>query len=47
MTLEANLDDLRQHAEDFDRRVGFTYTVLSVPGDEVIGWVYVYGSRQE
>ena len=47
MTLEANLDDLRQHAEDFDRRVGFTYTVLSVPGDEVIGCVYVYGSRQE
>ena len=47
MTLEANLDDLRQHAEDFDRRVGFTYTVLSVPVDEVIGCVYVYGSRQE
>jgi hypothetical protein len=47
MTLEANLDDLRQHAEDFDRRVGFTYTVLSVPGGEVIGCVYVYGSRQE
>lgn len=47
MTLEANLDDLREHAEDFDRRVGFTYTVLSVPGDDVIGCVYIYGSRHE
>ncbi|GAA3481573.1 N-acetyltransferase [Streptomyces yanii] len=46
MSLEANLDDLRRHAEDFDRRVGFTYTVLSVPGDDVIGCVYIYGSRQ-
>ncbi|MFF3879334.1 GNAT family N-acetyltransferase [Streptomyces sp. NPDC001978] len=47
MTLEANLDDLRRHAEDFERRVGFTYTVLSVPGDDVIGCVYIYGSRHE
>ncbi|WP_231929520.1 hypothetical protein [Micromonospora inositola] len=47
MTLEANLDDLRQHAEDFDRRVGFTYTVLSVPEDDVIGCVYIYSSRHE
>jgi hypothetical protein len=47
MTLEANLDDLRQHAEDFERRIGFTYTVLSVPEDDVIGCVYIYGSRHE
>lgn len=47
MTLEANLDDLRRHAEDFERRTGFTYTVLSVPGGDVIGCVYVYGSRSE
>ncbi|MEV5463131.1 GNAT family N-acetyltransferase [Streptomyces sp. NPDC002788] len=47
MTLEANLDDLRRHAEDFDRRVGFTYTVLSVPDGDVVGCVYIYGSRHE
>lgn len=47
MTLEANLEDLRRHAEDFDRRVGFTYTVLSAPGDDVIGCVYIYGSRHD
>ncbi|WNM35351.1 N-acetyltransferase [Streptomyces sp. Li-HN-5-11] len=47
MTLEANLEDLRRHAEDFDRRVGFTYTVLSNPGGDVIGCVYMYGSRHD
>jgi hypothetical protein len=47
MTLEANLDDLRRHAQDFELRRGFTYTVLSVPEDDVIGCVYIYGSRQE
>ncbi|OIK23277.1 GNAT family N-acetyltransferase [Streptomyces malaysiense] len=47
MSPEANLDDLRRHAEDFDRRVGFTYTVLSVPEDDVIGCVYIYRSRQD
>ncbi|MEU2748581.1 N-acetyltransferase [Streptomyces collinus] len=47
MTLEANLGDLRRHAEDFDRRVGFTYSVLSVPDADVVGCVYIYGSRHE
>jgi hypothetical protein len=47
MTLEANLEDLRRHAEDFEQRVGFTYTVLSVAEDDVIGCVYIYGSRHE
>ncbi|MEW2270143.1 GNAT family N-acetyltransferase [Streptomyces griseofuscus] len=47
MSLEANLEDLRRHAEDFERRSGFTYTVLSVPGNDVIGCVYIYGSRQD
>jgi hypothetical protein len=36
----------RISGEDFDQCIGLTYTVLSVPGDEVIGCVYVYGSRQ-
>ncbi|GAA1325422.1 N-acetyltransferase [Actinocatenispora thailandica] len=47
MTLQANLADLRRHADDFERRVGFTYTVRSVPGGDVIGCVYIYGSRTE
>ncbi|WP_245607129.1 GNAT family N-acetyltransferase [Pseudonocardia spinosispora] len=42
MTLEANLSDLRRHADDFAARRGFTFTVLD-PGDgDVIGCVYLY-----
>lgn len=44
MTLEENLRDLERHADDFERRAGFTYTVLD-PGSDVIGCVYVYPSR--
>jgi hypothetical protein len=47
MTLEANLGDLRRHADDFTRRVGFTFTVLD-PGDrDVIGCVYLYPSASD
>lgn len=47
MSLDQNLDDLRRHADDFERRTGFTFTVLD-PGDgDVIGCVYVYPSRSE
>ena len=45
MTLEENLADLVRHAEDFERRTGFTYTVLApTDGDPpvVIGCVYIY-----
>lgn len=41
MSLEANLADLRRHAVDFQRRVGFTYTVLDQDND-VIGCAYIY-----
>ena len=41
MALEDNLSDLRQHADDFARRGGFTFTVLD-PTDDVIGCVYLY-----
>lgn len=43
MSLEANRQDLIDHARDFEERVGFTYSVLDV--DEVIGCVYIYPSR--
>jgi hypothetical protein len=45
MTAEANLADLVRHAEDFERRTGFTYTVLAPTEDDpptVIGCVYIY-----
>jgi hypothetical protein len=47
MTLEQNLGDLERHALDFARRAGFTYTVLTPEGDDVLGCVYIYPSRDE
>ena len=41
MTLEENRADLQRHANDFENRSGFTYTVLELGGD-VVGCVYVY-----
>ena len=43
MTLESNLADLVRHANDFENRSGFTYSILD--GDDVIGCVYIYPSR--
>lgn len=42
MSIDENLRDLVQHADDFRRRVGFTYSVMN--DDEVIGCVYIYPS---
>jgi hypothetical protein len=47
MALEQNLGDLERHALDFAQRVGFTYTVLTPEGDDVLGCVYIYPSRDE
>lgn len=44
MSLEDNLADLRQHAEDFRQRVGFTYSARE--HDELVGCVYIYPSEQ-
>jgi hypothetical protein len=44
LSLAENLRDLQRHSEDFERRVGFTYTVLD-DRDRVIGCVYIYPSR--
>ena len=41
MTLERNLQDLKRHAADFERRAGFTYTVLDNE-DDVFGCLYIY-----
>jgi hypothetical protein len=42
MTLEENRRDLERHASDFERRAGFTYTVLERATGDVIGCVYIY-----
>ncbi len=47
MPLERNLEDLRRHADDFANRAGFTYSVIEVPGDDVIGCVYIYPARDD
>ena len=44
-SLEDNLRDLQRHADDFERRTGFTYTVLDPATDDVIGCVYIYPHR--
>jgi hypothetical protein len=41
MTPEQNLGDLRQHAEEFAQRSGFTYTVLDPTGTLCLGCVYI------
>ena len=41
MSLADNADDLVAHADDFEARHGFTYTVLD-RDDDVIGCVYIY-----
>ena len=43
MTLESNLADLVRHANDFENRSGFTYSILDA--DDVIGCVYIYPSQ--
>ena len=47
MTLEENLADLERHARDFAERAGFTYTVLALGSDDVLGCVYIYPARDE
>jgi hypothetical protein len=47
MSLESNLADLVRHAEDFEQRRGFTFTVLDPADGDVIGCLYVYPSKDE
>lgn len=43
MSLEDNRLDLVRHADDFESRRGFTYSILD-DTDDVIGCVYIYPS---
>lgn len=42
MSLDDNAADLRRHAEHFETRRGFTYTVLDPSESDVIGCLYIY-----
>ena len=42
-----NLRDLQAHAADFEKRAGFTYTVLDPATGDVIGCVYIYPEESE
>jgi len=42
-----NLRDLQRHADDFENRRGFTYTVVDPATGEVIGCVYIYPDDSE
>ncbi len=44
--LDENLNDLRGHADDFENRKGFTYTVLDPSTGDVIGCVYIYPDKR-
>ena len=46
-SIEDNLRDLRRHADDFENRRGFTYTVLDPATADVIGCVYIYPDRDD
>jgi L-amino acid N-acyltransferase YncA len=45
--IDDNLRDLQGHADDFENRLGFTYTVLDPPTEDVIGCVYIYPAKGE
>jgi hypothetical protein len=42
-----NLRDLRRHADDFQHRRGFTYTVLDLVTSDVLGCVYIYPTKDD
>jgi hypothetical protein len=46
-SLEDNLRDLQAHADDFENRTGFTYTVLDPATGDVLGCVYIYPDAGE
>jgi len=47
MSIEDNLSDLEEHAQEFVERRGFTYTVLEAGSDEVIGCVYILRPKDQ
>lgn len=46
LSLEQNLADLEEHADDFEHRRGFTFTVMDSVDMSIIGCVYLYPPRR-
>jgi hypothetical protein len=46
-SLAENLRDLKRHADDFQNRAGFTYTIVDPENGDVIGCVYIYPDKTE
>jgi ribosomal protein S18 acetylase RimI-like enzyme len=46
-SIDDNLRDLQGHADDFENRIGFTYTVLDPATEDVIGCVYIYPAKSD
>ena len=46
-SLEDNQRDLQRHADDFEHRQGFTFTVLDPATADVIGCLYIYPDKTE
>src|SRR5215207_3182714 len=44
-SLADNFRDLTRHANDFEQRRGFTYTVLDPDTKDVVGCVYIYPDK--
>lgn len=45
MTLSDNMDDLKQHRQEFDQREAFAYTILTPKEDQCIGCLYIRPTR--
>jgi L-amino acid N-acyltransferase YncA len=44
-SINDNFRDLQGHADDFENRIGFTYTVLDPATEDVIGCLYIYPDK--
>jgi RimJ/RimL family protein N-acetyltransferase len=44
-TVEENLEDLRRHQKEFERREAFAYTVVNLDETAVLGCVYINPSQ--
>lgn len=42
MTIEENYSDLLEHQEEFDKNIGFAYTVVTPDDSRCIGCIYIY-----
>jgi ribosomal protein S18 acetylase RimI-like enzyme len=46
-SIDDNLRDLQGHADDFENRIGFTYTALDPATGDVVGCLYIYPAKTD